>query len=210
VDLAIGSKDTGAIWPFMVPTLEAALVGIVVGLALGAGAGLALGSSPFLSQVFRPFIIAMNAIPRIALIPIVVILVGPTFQASIVICVLVVFFVGFFNAYEGSRSVSPDLLNNAKVLGANSSQVMWHIRSRYALAWTLATLPLAATFSVIAVVTGEFLTGYPGLGRLIVVASYSADATLTWAVVVVLATMGLAIVGIADVLKQRLLHWWAR
>jgi NitT/TauT family transport system permease protein len=159
-------------------------------------------------MVVQPFVVALNAVPRIALIPIIIILVGPSFGASVVISLIVVFFVAFFNAYEGGRNVTPQLLQNAKILGASRAQIMWQIRSPYVLAWTLAALPLATTFAVISVVTGEILTGYPGLGRLISVAEVTADSSLTFAVVVVMSVMGMVVVGIAQLVKVRVLHWW--
>ncbi len=206
--LMTGSNGTVLIWPYVGPTLLASVIGTAIGMGLGACLGLILSNSEFLSEVLEPFVVALNAVPRIALIPIVVLLVGPTFQASIVICILVVFFVAFFNAFEGGCSVGPHFLQNAKILGATRWHVMGHIRLPYVLAWTLAALPLGATFGVISVVTGEIFTGYPGLGRLILTASVTVDAALTFAVVIVLSVVGVALVGVAGLVKRRVLHWW--
>jgi NitT/TauT family transport system permease protein len=202
------SDNEARIWPYVWPTLGASLVGLLIGVATGVAAGLLLGSSNYLSAVFRPFAVAMNATPRIALIPIVVIIFGPTFQASVVVAVMVVFFVVFFNAYEGAQSPPEALLQNTTLMGANRLQIMLSTRLPYVAVWTLASLPVAATFSIISVVTGEILTGYPGLGRLVTIAQYGADSTLTFAVVVVLSVLGLVVVGVAELAKRRALHWW--
>jgi NitT/TauT family transport system permease protein len=124
------------------------------------------------------------------------------------VAVLVVFFVVFFNAYEGAQSPPQSLLDNVHLMGANRLQVMMALRLPYVGVWTLAALPVAATFSIIAVVTGEILTGYPGLGRLVTVAQSTADSTLTFAVVVVLSVLGLIVVGLSELIKRRVLHWW--
>jgi NitT/TauT family transport system permease protein len=120
----------------------------------------------------------------------------------------VVFFVTFFNAFEGGRTVSPHLLQNAKILGAKPWQIMWHVRRPYVFAWSMASLPLALTFSLLTVVTTEILTGQPGMGYLISYSTSTADATLTFASVVVLPAAGMAIVGISAIVKRRALRWW--
>jgi NitT/TauT family transport system permease protein len=150
----------------------------------------------------------MNAVPRIALIPIIVVIFGATFQAAVVIAVLTVYFVAFFSAYQGGRNIAPELLQNSYLLGATRWQIMTTIRFQYCLAWTLHALPLAVTFGLISVVTGEIMTGYAGLGRLIEVAAISAQSSLTFAVVVVLSVLGLLTVGLAEIIKRRMLHWW--
>lgn len=154
--------------------------------------------------MFRPFLVALNTVPRIALVPIIVIIFGPTFQSSVVLAFIVV----FWNAYEGGRSVAPQLLECSGLLGASQRQVMIHVRLPYVVAWGLAALPLAASLRIVAVVTGEILTGYPGLGRLISVAQSTADSTLTFAVAITLSVLGLVLVGLAEVVKRRVLHWW--
>jgi NitT/TauT family transport system permease protein len=209
-DLATGSDGSFTMWQFIWPTLTASLLGSAIGMVLGGVAGLILSNWRFLSQVCHPFVVALNAVPRIALIPIVVVLVGPTYRSSLIMSVTVVFFVAFFAAYEGGRTVSPRLLENAKVLGGSRLQIMRYIRLPYVFAWTLASLPLGVTFSILTVVTTEILTGYPGMGHLIYTAQLLAQSSLTLAVVVVLSVLGLIIVGLAEIVKRRVLHWWGR
>lgn len=208
VTLATGAGGTATIWPYATRTLIATFFGTLIGMGLGALLGLFLGSSAFWDGILRPYVVAVNAIPRIALIPIVAVIEGPTASASIVIAVLVVFFVAFFNAYEGARTVPPDQIRCAHLLGGSRSQIMLKIRLPYALAWTLAAFPLGVTFALLTVITGELLTGYPGLGRLISIATVSGDATLTFGTVVYVTIFGLVIVGGAELIKRRVLHWW--
>lgn len=208
VDLLTGRGGSPFIWHFVWPTVSASLLGTAIGMVSGGALGLSLSNSVYLSKVVNPFVLAANAIPRIALIPIVILIVGPTFKASVLICVLVVLFVAFFNAFEGGRSMEPHLLENAKVLGATKRQVMLHVRLPYVIAWTLAVLPLATTFGIITVVTAEIFTGHPGLGQLLYTASITGDSSSTFAIVVVLSAVGLAVVGVANMTKGRVLHWW--
>ena len=208
VRLFTGSDGAEKIWPFLQITVEAALLGTGIGLVTGALAGLWLSNSPRVNSVLKPFIIALNAVPRITLIPIFVLMFGPTQTSSIVTATFVVFFVVFFNAYEGGVTVPPHVLQNARILGANSLQQMYHVRFRYVMAWSLAALPNAVSFGLVSVVTAEILTGAVGMGRLLLISVTTLQSALTFSVVVILSVLGLVLVGAAELFERRWLHWW--
>lgn len=207
-ELLTGANDTAPIWPYLVATLESALIGLVAGTIIGGAVGLWLSNSPRVNQVLSPFIVAVNAIPRIALIPIIVIIVGPTELSSIFTAITVVFFVVFYNAYEGGKKIAPEMVRSARLLGFSSNGIMGKIRLRYVIAWTFASLPNAISFSLLAVVTAEVLTGAEGIGKLIIVALSTISATLTFAVVIILAVIGVLLTGAAALLRSRVLYWW--
>jgi NitT/TauT family transport system permease protein len=209
-DLLTGSNGSFLIWTYLEPTLYASLFGTAVGITTGAALGLLLSNSAFASAVLRPFVVAANATPRIAFVPIVVLLVGPSLTADVVLAILVVFFLAFFNAYEGGRSVTPEMLHNAELLGANRWRIAWYVRGPLAVAWTIAGLPITLSFALLTVVTSEVLTGYPGMGRLLSDSQQTADASLTFAVVIVLAVVGVLTIILADLLRSRVLHWWGK
>jgi NitT/TauT family transport system permease protein len=209
-DLLTGSNESVLVWGYVWPTVYASLIGTALGLLVGAAMGLVLSNSVRMSAIFRPFVVAANAAPRIALVPIIVLLFGPTLKASVIVAFLVVVFVAFFNAYEGGITVPPHLIQNAMLLGASNGQILRRIRLPFVLAWTISTLPLAVTFAIISVVTGEILTGIHGMGYLLQQATTTADASLTFSVVIVLAVIGLLIVAIADAVRGRVLHWWGK
>jgi len=196
-----------SVWPYLENTMKATFIGTAIGLAIGVLAGAVLSDNPRLAQVMAPFITMMNSIPRIALIPIVVLIVGPTLEASVISSVLVVTFIVFFNALQGGRSVSQTVLQNARLLGANRRQIMFRVRFPYVLMWTFAALPNAIAFGLLTVVTAELLTGSIGMGNLIFSATTNVDATLSFAVVVILSFVGVTIVAVTEQLKRRLLHW---
>jgi NitT/TauT family transport system permease protein len=209
-NLATGNDNSPVIWGFIGATVYASLLGTAIGMVLGAAFGLLLSNFRFASEVMRPFIIGMNAVPRIALVPIIVIVFGPTSTSCVIISVLVVFFVAFFNAYEGGTSVRPELVQNARLLGADHWHILVRIRLPFVMAWTLASLPLSVTFAVITVVTAEILTGVPGMGSLLGTAAVTGNSALTFAVVIALAVVGIAITLAADALRARVLHWWGQ
>lgn len=210
VNLATGRDNSPLIWPYIWSTVYASLLGTLIGMVAGAAAGLVLSNFRFLSEVMRPFVIGMNAVPRIALVPIIVIVFGPNQTSAIIISVLVVFFVAFFNAYEGGTSVKQELIQNAKLLGASEWRILTAIRLQFVMAWTLASLPLSVTFAVITVVTAEILTGVPGMGSLLGTAAVTGNAALTFGVVIMLAVVGIAITLAADAIRARVLHWWGQ
>jgi NitT/TauT family transport system permease protein len=196
-----------SVWPYLVNTLKATFLGTAIGIAIGLAAGALLSDQPKLAEVVAPFITMMNSIPRIALIPIVVLIVGPTITASVISAVLVVTFIAFFNALQGGRSVSPHVLQNAALLGANRRQIMLRVRFPYVLMWTFAAMPNAIAFGLLTVVTAELLTGSKGMGNLIFSATTNVDATLSFAVVIILSFVGTVVVALTEQLKRRLLHW---
>jgi len=205
--LAIGYHGP-YIWPYLFATLEGTLAGATIGTVAGVVVGLLLSNGPLLTDIVGPFVAALNAVPRIALIPIIVILLGPTLGASIATAILVVFFIAFYNAFEGGRSVPADVVDNAVLLGASDLRILLHVRLPYATAWTFAALPNALSFGLISVVTAEILTGSLGMGRLLLNALTAADSALTFSVVAFLSAAGLALVGVASQLRRRWLHWW--
>jgi NitT/TauT family transport system permease protein len=209
-ELIWGDQSTTPLLSYAWNTISSALLGLVLGMLAGILVGMLLGSVKFLSDIFRPFIIFLNTIPKVAIIPIILLLCGPTFKGTLLTAVMTVFIVTFFNAYAGAQSVQPHLIQNATLLGAKRHHVMFRVRFPYVVAWTVSILPLAATYSIIMVVTAEILIGVPGLGRLISNATTAADATLTFSLVVILALVGSITVGVASLITRRYLHWWAK
>lgn len=207
-NLCSGSAQTPTIWPYLGITLEGTGIGVAGGVLSGALLGLVLSNSQMIDDVLRPFINALNAIPRIALIPIAVIIFGTTVGASAAAAWLLVIFIVFFNAYEGGRAIDREVVFNAVILGAKPRDILLRVRLPYVLAWTFAALPNAVSFGLVGVVTSEILTGVPGVGALLVVALDSVQSTITFAVVVILAAVGVALVVATSALRRRVLFWW--
>jgi NitT/TauT family transport system permease protein len=209
-DLLTGSGAAGlSVWPYLRTTLFATIVGAVLGLALGALFGLIFSNAQRLSDVVRPYIVLANSVPRIALIPIFIVIVGPDEKASILSVVAVVFFLGFFNAFEGGRSLRQSMLDNAKLLGARPISVMRTIRLPMVLTWTFAAVPNAISFGLVVAVTTELLTGVQGMGTLLQNALTSINATLTFAVIVILSFVGLLLSILANALRSYVMRWQA-
>ncbi len=195
------------IWPYLWTTVEATVVGATVGLCLGAFFGLVFSNSLRVSEVVRPFIVLANSVPRVALIPIFVLLLGPTIKASIVNVIVVVFFLGFFNAFEGGCSIRRPMLENALLLGAGPVEVMRFIRLPLVLTWTFAAVPNAISFGLIVAVTTELLSGIQGMGALLLTATMNVQAGMTFTIIVVLSAVGLVMYGGGTLIRNWVIRW---
>lgn len=209
----IGTLMTGnnpshiSIWSYLQTTVVAAVVGVAIGLVLGGLFGLICSNNKSVSAVVRPFIVIANSVPRVALIPIFVVIYGPTTKSSILSVVTIVFFLAFFNAFEGGRNIRPAVIENAVLLGASPRDVMWTIRLPQVIVWTFAVVPNAIAFGIVAAVTTELLTGIPGMGTLLQEALQNADSTLTFAVLTILSVVGLALYWLAVRLESFVTRW---
>lgn len=208
VDLATGRGNVSSVWPYLEYTFANALIGIAIAVAVGTVAGLLLSSYATCERVLRPVIVVINSVPRIAIVPVMVLIAGTSRGASIATSVMVVVFLVFFNALEAGRNTSEAMLNFARVSGAPKRDLMLRVRLPYVLGWVAASLPNAIAFGLIGAVTLEVFVGGNGIGQLLTVALNTADSTLTFSVVVILGAIGAALVMGAGYICRRLMPWW--
>ena len=197
------------LWRLLISTLESTLLGFAVGVGTGFVAGLVLGRNARLAAVLHPYIVAFNSLPRIALVPLVTMIFGFGLLAKVVLAWLIVFFIVFFNTFQGARGVDPDLIHSARFLGASERQVMRTVIVPSALAWTFASLTPSVSFALIGVVIGEFIGGESGggIGYLIIASLGSLNAADMMVALVVLGLTGIVLaLGIHQV-EARLLRW---
>ncbi|HET9926018.1 MAG TPA: ABC transporter permease subunit, partial [Methylomirabilota bacterium] len=113
-----------SIWQMALSTVQSTVWGFLVGISTGFLAGLVLGRSDRLARIFEPYIVAFNSLPRIALVPLITMIFGFGLLAKIVLAWTIVFFIVFFNTFQGARSVDADLIHSARFLGGSGRQVM--------------------------------------------------------------------------------------
>lgn len=200
-------EQAGFLLPHLASTLGATLLGLVVATSTGFLVGLLLSQSPTMAKTLNPFIVSLNSLPRIAMVPLITMVFGLGLLAKVVTAWFVVFFLIFFNTFKGSVSIEKHLLQFCQTLGGTSRQIMWSVRVPSALAWTFAALPNAISFSLVAVVIAEFVGTTRGMGYLIVTALSTLNATEMFAAITVLGLSGIALVAIAERVERRLLRW---
>lgn len=197
------------LWQLLLSTLEATFLGFAVGVASGFVAGLLLGRNDRLAAVLGPYIVAFNSLPRVALVPLVTMVFGFGLLAKIVLAWLIVFFIVFFNTFQGARSVDPDLVHAARFLGASERQVLWTVVVPSTLAWTFASLTPSVSFALIGVVIGEFIGGESGggIGYLIIASLGSLNAADMMVALLVLGATGIVLATAIRHVEARLLRW---
>nr|VFK36526.1 MAG: NitT/TauT family transport system permease protein [Candidatus Kentron sp. SD]VFK39237.1 MAG: NitT/TauT family transport system permease protein [Candidatus Kentron sp. SD]VFK77839.1 MAG: NitT/TauT family transport system permease protein [Candidatus Kentron sp. SD] len=184
-------------------TLSEAGAGFLAGLFLGIGCGFLLAASPRLDAVLQPFIVILNAMPRIAFAPLIILWFGLGFLSKVVIVVSLVFFVVFFNTYRGFKEINPAILKSARVMGATPTQMLFHVYLPATLAWTFASIRVSVGFSIIAAVLGEYIGASAGIGYLIDNAQANFDSTGVMAGLVTL-TISVAILdGLLQAIERR-------
>lgn len=202
----IGNNDNN-LWVATLVTLKNTWWGFLFGSATGIAAGLVLGRSDFLARVFGPYVVALNSIPRIALVPLVILIFGLGDLSKIATAWLVVFFVVFFNTFEGTRAVDRDQIAAARLMGASEFAVLRTVVIPSALAWVFASLLPAVSFALVGVIVGEFIGAERGLGKLIIEAEARANASEMMVAIFVMMIVGIALAMLVQALQSYLLRW---
>lgn len=190
------------------------LVEILAGLALGVTAattiGYLLAKSPTIERLLSPYVVASQAIPIVAIAPLLVIWFGPGIISKILICALIVFFPVLINTIVGLRSVPEDLHDLMRSLQATPRQTFWLLEVPAALPVFLGGLRVGATLAVIGAVVGEFVGADRGLGFLVNRARGQYDTALVFVAILTLVILALSMYGIVTFLERHLLAWQKR
>lgn len=192
----------GPLWQHVAVTLEETILAFLIGVLIGVVAGFALARSRLLAAIFGPYVRMGNAIPRVILGSIFVIWLGLGMASKVALGVTLTFFIVFFNAFQGVREVDPNLINNARILGASPRQLSFDVMLPSALTWITTSLHTSFGFALIGAVVGEFLGATHGLGYLVATAQGAFNANGVFAAMVILSIVAL----LADALMTRLEH----
>jgi len=197
----------GSIWLQIWVTLKEALLGFVFGVSTGIVLGVLLGQIRFLAEVLGPYIKIINALPRIVLGSIFFVAFGFGTTSKVLLASVLVFFVVFFNAFQGVREVDRNLVANARVLGASRWQVVRNVVLPSALVWIIASLHVAFGFSIIGAIVGEFLGAQKGLGLVISNSQNNFNPDGVFAAMVIIGVVALSAEALIAQLEHRLLAW---
>jgi NitT/TauT family transport system permease protein len=157
----------GTIWRHLGITLTEVLLAFTIGSFAGVLVGFWFARKPFIAAVFDPYVKMINSLPRIVLAPIFTVWLGFGIWSKVALGVTLVFFIVFFNVYQGVKEVSPAVLANARMLGMNERQLLRHVYWPSALSWMFSSLHTSVGFAVVGAVVGEYLGAAAGLGYLI-------------------------------------------
>jgi NitT/TauT family transport system permease protein len=188
-------------------TLAETLMAFAVGAGLGLGGGLWLALAPMASAILEPYIKAMNAMPRIILAPIFSVWFGLGMGSKVALGVTLVFFIVFFNVYQGVKEVSPVVLANARMLGADARQLLRHVYLPSATSWVFSSLHTSVGLAFVGAVVGEYLGSSQGVGYLILQAEGSFDINTVMAGIVVLTAFALVLDSLVGKVEKYLMKW---
>ena len=197
----------GSLWQEMWVTMNEAIQGFVIGVVGGIILGVLLGQIPILADIIGPFIKVLNAIPRIVLGSIFIISLGLGTSSKVALAAVLVFFVVFFNAFQGVREVDHRLIDNCRVLGASQIQIVREVVIPSALTWIIASLHVAFGFAIIGAIVGEFLGAQQGLGLVIATAMNQFDADGVFAAMLLIGALALIAESLIELLERRVLGW---
>ncbi len=198
---------TGVIWKHLYVTLVEAMLAFAIGSIGGVLVGFWFARQPRTAAVFDPYVKMANALPRVVLAPIFTLWLGLGIWSKVALGVTLVFFIVFFNVYQGVKEVSPTVLANARMLGMNERQLMRHVYWPSALSWMFSSLHTSVGFAVVGAVVGEYLGSAAGLGYLIQQAEGVFDVAGVFAGMFVLAAFVIVIDMVVTVVEKRLLVW---
>jgi NitT/TauT family transport system permease protein len=198
---------SGIIWKHLAITLWESILAFAIGSLGGIAVGFWFARQPLVAAVFDPYVKMANALPRVVLAPIFTLWLGLGIWSKVALGVTLVFFIVFFNVYQGVREVSRTVLDNGRMLGMSERQLMRHVYWPSALSWMFSSLHTSVGFAVVGAVVGEYLGSAAGLGYLIQQAEGVFDVAGVFAGMFVLSAFVILIDLAVTVVERRLLVW---
>lgn len=198
----------GTIWGHTVATLHTVIVGFIVSVAISLPLAVALTSSRLVANAIYPLLVLTQAIPKVALAPILVVLLGANELPRIVVTFLVAFFPLVINMATGLLSVPPELIELSRSYKASKMQELWRIRIPYAIPFIFSGLKVAIALSVVGAVVGEFVNADKGLGYLIVSSTAFFQVPVAFGALILLSVMGIVLFQ-AVVVAERVFFPWS-
>jgi len=190
-----------------VVTLIEILLGLLAGVVFATIVGYILAKSRALEKVLSPYLVASQAIPVVAIAPLLVIWLGEGILSKVVICALIVFFPVLVNTIVGVRAVPTALYDLMNSLHASRAQILWKVEVPASLPIFLGGLRIGATLSVIGAIVGELVDAEEGLGFLLQLGDFQYDTPMVFVAVFTLIALALMLYGIVTLLEKRFLKW---
>jgi len=199
--------STGLLPRYALTTLQESIVGFALGTLVAIPLGYGIARSPLVARALQPYLAASQAIPAIALAPLLVLWLGFGLRPVVALCALIVFFPTVVNTTLGLRTLDRDVLDAARMEGAGRWALLRHIELPLALPSILAGVRTSLTLSVTGAVVGEFVVGPDqGLGGLLITVGAQFDKPMVFATILMLALLAVALYGLAR-LAERLFSY---
>ncbi len=188
-------------------TLAEGLAGLLAGTLLGVALGLLLGANRTFGQIFEPFIMAINSLPRVALAPLLVMYVGIGFASKFLLALSLVVVVVMLNTYEGVKAADTNHLNAMRVLGASRRQIFAKVLIPNSVPWIFAGVRVGVAFAIVGAIVGEFISARAGIGYMIDNASGAYDTTGIMVPLFTLMVCAVALDSLIQLMMRHFLRW---
>jgi NitT/TauT family transport system permease protein len=188
-------------------TLWTTVVGFLLAIAGGMLLGLAIGASPFVYSGLYPLLIAFNAVPKVAIVPILMIWVGIGALPAIITAFVISFFPIVVNVATGLATIEPEMRDVLRSLGATQSEILVKVGIPRSMPYLFASLKVAITLAFIGSVISETVGGNRGIGFLMLSASARNDAPTTFAGLFAIAIMGVMMYAVCALVEKRMTRW---
>ena len=188
-------------------TLVEIVLGLLVGVIFATIVGYLLAKSRSLEKILSPYLVASQAIPVVAIAPLLVIWLGDGILSKVVVCALIVFFPVLVNTIVGVRAVPTALYDLMNSLHASREQILWKVEVPASLPVFLGGLRIGATLSVIGAIVGELVDAQEGLGFLLQLGDFQYDTAMVFVAVFTLIALALMLYGLVTLLEKRFLKW---
>ena len=188
-------------------TLTETLLGFALGTILAFTLGIAVALSRRTEYFLYPFIIMFQAMPKVALVPLIIIWCGLGLISKVVSAALVAFFPLMVNTIVGLRSADEDRINLMRSLAATRGQIFWMLQLPNAMPYIFAGLEIAMIFALIGAIVAEFVGAQAGLGMLIQSMNFTMDVAGQFSVLLILSVIGLLLNSLVAEVRRRVLFW---
>ena len=188
-------------------TFWTTMIGFAIGVAVGLGLGISIGTSRFVYKGLYPLLVAFNAIPKVAFVPILVVWFGIGSLPAVLTAVLICFFPIVVNVATGLATLEPELEDVLRSLGARRSDILFKVGLPRALPYFFASLKVAITLAFVGTVVSETVASNQGIGYLMMSAGSSMRMPLVFAGLIVIGAMAMVMYEAFAVLERRMTGW---
>jgi NitT/TauT family transport system permease protein len=206
-----------AMWQYRWPLLDnswqtfmTTAIGFLFAVVIGLIAGVAIGSSTLVYDGFYPALIGFNSIPKVAVVPILVIWFGIGTVPAVITAFLIAFFPILVNVATGIATLEPELQDVLRALGAKRWQVIMKVGLPRAMPYFFASLKVAITVAFVGSIVAETVAANKGIGHLMLVASSRFEVPLAFAGLIVTSIMGIGMYVVAEAIERRMTGWATR
>lgn len=191
-------------------TLTTTVIGFAFAVVFGLLLGIAIGSSTLVYRGLYPLLIAFNSVPKVAVVPVLIVWFGVGFTPAVITAFLISFFPIVVNVATGIATVEPELRDVLRALGARPRDIILKVGLPRAMPYFFASLKIAITVAFVGSIIAESVAPNAGIGRLMMVASSRFDVPLVFAGLVVTGVMGVAMYWVAETIERRTTGWATR